>query len=146
LLRRPRVAERAGIFEISARFLLGPCWRWLPDDGRWTAFGHTFGHTPHDAKECLVGARCAALRAVKRIDDVGLRSGVRFAVMALVVLPLLPEGPYGPFGGVRPCELWALVLFFSGLSVGGLGAPGRQIDRIIVRGILNRLGAATACG
>jgi uncharacterized membrane protein (DUF4010 family) len=56
---------------------------------------------------------------VRRIDDVALRSGVRFAVMALVVLPLLPEGPYGPFGGVRPRVLWALVLFFSGLSFAG---------------------------
>ncbi len=56
---------------------------------------------------------------VQRIDDVGLQSGVRFAVMALVVLPLLPEGPYGPLGGVRPRELWALVLFFSGLSFAG---------------------------
>jgi uncharacterized membrane protein (DUF4010 family) len=56
---------------------------------------------------------------VQRIDDVGLRSGVRFAVMALVVLPLLPEGPYGPLGGVRPRQLWALVLFFSGLSFAG---------------------------
>jgi uncharacterized membrane protein (DUF4010 family) len=54
-----------------------------------------------------------------RIDDVGLRSGVRFAVMALVVLPLLPEGPFGPFGGLKPRELWALVLFFSGLSFAG---------------------------
>jgi uncharacterized membrane protein (DUF4010 family) len=67
---------------------------------------------------------------VRRIDDVGLRSGVRFAVMALVVLPLLPEGPYGPLGGVRPRELWALVLFFSGLSFAGYVArrvvgPGR---------------------
>lgn len=56
---------------------------------------------------------------VQRIDDVGLRSGVRFAVMALVVLPLLPEGPYGPLGGIRPRELWVLVLFFSGLSFAG---------------------------
>jgi uncharacterized membrane protein (DUF4010 family) len=56
---------------------------------------------------------------VRRIDDVGLRSGVRFAVMALVVLPLLPEGPYGPFGGIRPRDLWTLVLFFSGLSFAG---------------------------
>jgi uncharacterized membrane protein (DUF4010 family) len=56
---------------------------------------------------------------VRRIDDVGLRSGVRFAVMALVVLPLLPEGPYGLLGGIRPRELWALVLFFSGLSFAG---------------------------
>jgi uncharacterized membrane protein (DUF4010 family) len=55
----------------------------------------------------------------RRIDDVGLRSGVRFAAMALIILPLLPEGPYGPFGGVRPRELWALVLFFSGLSFAG---------------------------
>jgi uncharacterized membrane protein (DUF4010 family) len=56
---------------------------------------------------------------VTRIDDVGLRSGVRFGVMALVILPLLPEGPYGPLGGVRPRELWLLVLFFSGLSFAG---------------------------
>jgi uncharacterized membrane protein (DUF4010 family) len=56
---------------------------------------------------------------VQRIDDVGLRSGVRFAVMALVVLPLLPEGPYGPLGGIRPREIWMLVLFFSGLSFAG---------------------------
>jgi uncharacterized membrane protein (DUF4010 family) len=56
---------------------------------------------------------------VRHIDDVGLRSGVRFAVMALVILPLLPEGPYGPLGGVRPRQLWALVLFFSGLSFAG---------------------------
>ena len=53
---------------------------------------------------------------VKRIDDVGMRSAVRFGVMALVVLPLLPQGPYGPLGGIKPQELWALVLFFSGLS------------------------------
>ena len=59
-------------------------------------------------------SRLHALAA--RIDDMGLRAGVRFAVMALVVLPLLPRGPFGPFGGVRPRELWALVLLFSGLS------------------------------
>jgi uncharacterized membrane protein (DUF4010 family) len=60
-----------------------------------------------------------------RIDDVGLRAGVRFAVMALVVLPLLPQGPFGPLGGVRPRELWALVLFFSGLSF--LGYIARRV-------------------
>jgi uncharacterized membrane protein (DUF4010 family) len=67
---------------------------------------------------------------VQRIDDVGLRSGVRFGVMALVILPLLPEGPYGPLGGIRPRELWLLVLFFSGLSFAGyvarrVAGPGR---------------------
>ena len=59
-------------------------------------------------------SRLHALAA--QVDDVDLRSGVRFGVMALVILPLLPEGPYGPFGGVRPRALWAFVLFFSGLS------------------------------
>jgi uncharacterized membrane protein (DUF4010 family) len=67
---------------------------------------------------------------VARIDDVSLRAAARFGVMALVILPLLPMGPYGPLGGVRPRELWALVLFFSGLSFVGYVArravgPGR---------------------
>jgi uncharacterized membrane protein (DUF4010 family) len=56
---------------------------------------------------------------VEAIAEPGLRAGVRFAVMAAVVLPMLPEGPYGPWGGVRPRQLWALVLFFSGLSYAG---------------------------
>jgi len=56
---------------------------------------------------------------VARIDDVSLRAAVRFGVMALVVLPVLPSGPYGPLGGIRPRELWAIVLFFSGLSFAG---------------------------
>ena len=82
---------------------------------------------------------------VQRIDDVGLRSGVRFAVMALVVLPLLPEGPYGPFGGIRPREIWALVLFFSGLSFAGylarrLVGPGHGL---MVTGLLGGLVSST---
>ena len=53
---------------------------------------------------------------VSKLDLVEVRAGARFAVMAAVILPLLPEGPFGPYGGVRPRQLWALVLFFSGLS------------------------------
>jgi uncharacterized membrane protein (DUF4010 family) len=56
---------------------------------------------------------------VARLDDAGLRASFRFGVMALVVLPLLPTGPYGPWGGLRPRELWLLVLFFSGISFAG---------------------------
>ena len=56
---------------------------------------------------------------VARLDDASLTAGLRFAVMAVVILPLLPTGPYGPLGGVRPRELWAVVLFFSGLSFAG---------------------------
>ena len=62
---------------------------------------------------------------VARIDDVSLRAAMRFGVMALVVLPLLPAGPFGPLGGLRPRELWALVLFFSGLSF--LGYVARRV-------------------
>jgi len=84
-------------------------------------------------------------RMVRRIDDVGLRSAVRFAVMALVVLPLLPEGPFGPLGGVRPRQLWALVLFFSGLSFAGyiarrIAGPGRGY---LVAGVLGGLISST---
>ncbi len=56
---------------------------------------------------------------VRRIDDEELRAAARFGVMAIVILPLLPEGPYGPFGGIKPRELWLLVLFFTGLSFAG---------------------------
>jgi uncharacterized membrane protein (DUF4010 family) len=82
---------------------------------------------------------------VKRIDDVGLRAGFRFAVLALVVLPLLPAGPYGPFGGIRPRELWALVLFFSGISFVGflarrLAGPGQGF---LVTGLVGGLVSST---
>jgi uncharacterized membrane protein (DUF4010 family) len=65
--------------------------------------------------------------------------------MALVVLPLLPEGPYGPFGGIRPREIWALVLFFSGLSFAGylarrLVGPGHGL---MVTGLLGGLVSST---
>lgn len=82
---------------------------------------------------------------VQRIDDVGLRSGVRFAVMALVILPLLPEGPYGPLGGVRPRELWALVLLFSGLSFSGYVARHLVGPRhgYVVTGLLGGLVSST---
>jgi uncharacterized membrane protein (DUF4010 family) len=56
---------------------------------------------------------------VRRIDDEELRAATRFGVMAIVILPLLPEGPFGPLGGIRPRELWLLVLFFTGLSFTG---------------------------
>jgi uncharacterized membrane protein (DUF4010 family) len=82
---------------------------------------------------------------VARIDDVELRAGFRFAVLALVVLPLLPEGPYGPLGGIRPRELWAFVLFFSGLSF--LGYVARRIvgpgQGYLVTGLLGGLMSST---
>jgi uncharacterized membrane protein (DUF4010 family) len=98
------------------------------------------------AVEVLLLVEKSRLHALAtRIDDVDLRSGVRFGVMALVILPLLPEGPYGPFGGVRPRELWALVLFFSGLSFLGhvlrrIVGPGRGY---LVSGLIGGLVSST---
>ena len=64
---------------------------------------------------------------VGRLDDEELRAAARFGVMAIVILPLLPEGPIGPFGGIRPRELWLLVLFFTGLSFAGSAGSSLRI-------------------
>jgi uncharacterized membrane protein (DUF4010 family) len=98
------------------------------------------------ALEALLLVEKSRLHAlVQRIDDVELRAGVRFAVMACVVLPLLPKGPYGPLGGIRPRELWALVLFFSALSF--LGHVGRRLvgpgQGYLVTGLIGGLVSST---
>lgn len=60
-------------------------------------------------------------RFVRRLGEVELRAAFQFAVLALVLLPILPEGPFGPLGGVRPRDLWIVVLLISGLNfLGGL--------------------------
>ncbi len=53
---------------------------------------------------------------VDRIGDQELRAALQFAVLALVVLPLVPKGPYPQLGGIKPRDLWMVVLFFSGLN------------------------------
>ena len=56
---------------------------------------------------------------IERLDEPTLLAAARFAVMSLVILPLLPEGPFGPGPGIKPRELWLLVLLFSGMSFAG---------------------------
>ncbi|HEX8028917.1 MAG TPA: DUF4010 domain-containing protein [Vicinamibacterales bacterium] len=74
---------------------------------------------------------------VARLDDATMLAAARFAVMSAVILPLLPEGPFGPAPGVRPRELWMLVLLFSGLSFVGFvaqrmsGAAGYPLTGMI---------------
>ncbi len=58
-------------------------------------------------------------RFVDRLDETMLLAAARVAVMSVVILPLLPEGPFGPAPGIRPSELWILVLLFSGISFAG---------------------------
>jgi uncharacterized membrane protein (DUF4010 family) len=98
--------EVAGLVVIGAGFSAGLCWIAL-------ASGVI-------AISTLLLVEKSSLHAlVARIDDEELRAAARFGVMAIVILPLLPEGPYGPFGGIKPRELWLLVLFFTGLSFAG---------------------------
>ena len=56
---------------------------------------------------------------VERLDEPTMLAAARFAVMSIVILPLLPEGPFGPGPGIKPRELWMLVLLFSGISFVG---------------------------
>ena len=56
---------------------------------------------------------------VARLDEPTMLAAARFAVMSAVILPLLPAGPFGPGPGIRPRELWMLVLLFSGMSFVG---------------------------
>lgn len=75
----------------------------------------------------------------ERIDDASLRAGFRFAVMAVVILRMLPLGPFGPLGGIRPRQLWAMVLFFSALGFAGYIPPSsRTAPRLSSRGHVGR--------
>lgn len=85
-------------------------------------------------------------RFVRRIGEVELRAAFQFAVLALVLLPLLPEGPYGPLGGVRPRQLWVVVLLISGLNFLAMLAQ-RLVGRArgsTLAGVLGGLVSSTA--
>ena len=74
---------------------------------------------------------------VARLDEPMMLAAARFAVMSVVVLPLLPEGPIGTGPGIKPRELWMLVLLFSGMSFVGFiaqrmaGAAGYPLTGFI---------------
>src|SRR5512138_2570525 len=85
-------------------------------------------------------------QAVGHLDPREVRAAAQFLVMAVVILPLLPQGPYGPLGGIRPRQLWILVLFFSGLSY--LGFIARRVigerHGYVVAGLLGGLISSTS--
>ena len=87
-------------------------------------------------------------RLVGRIGETELLAAARFAAMAAIVLPLLPTelGPFGPIGVIRPRQLWALVLFFSGLSfLGFLARRALGAHRgYAVAGVLGGLMSSTS--
>ena len=78
---------------------------------------------------------------VARLDEPTMLAAARFAVMSMVILPLLPEGPFGPGPGIKPRELWMLVLLFSGMSfVGYHRAAHERRGRISADGTARRPG------
>jgi len=124
--------EAAGLVVLGAGFLAGL--------GMWIFASGLIALT-----SLLLVEKSRLHELAERLPDAGLRAGFRFAVMALVILPLLPEGPYGPFGGVKPRELWVIVLLISGLSFAGYVA--RQLvgagQGYVVTGILGGLVSST---
>jgi len=83
---------------------------------------------------------------VRRIGEVELRAALQFAVLALVLLPILPAGPYGPLGGIRPRDLWMVVLLVSGLNFAGYLARRAvgETRGTAVAGLLGGLVSSTA--
>ena len=74
---------------------------------------------------------------VARLDEPTMLAAARFAVMSVVILPLLPVGPFGPSPGIKPRDLWMLVLLFSGMSFVGFiaqrlsGAAGYPLTGLL---------------
>lgn len=67
----------------------------------------------------VLGEKDVIRKFVSRIGREEMQAALQFAVLALVVLPLLPAGPIERLGGMKPRELWAVVLLFSGLNFAG---------------------------
>lgn len=98
--------------EVAALAVLGA--GWLSGSGR-IALGSALA-----ALTALVLAEKTWMHgAVARLRSEEVAAGARFAALALVVLPILPAGPFGPGPGIRPQELWALVLIVSGIGFFG---------------------------
>jgi uncharacterized membrane protein (DUF4010 family) len=128
-----------GTTEVSALVVLGA--------GALAGSGHLALASGLAALTALVLVEKSRIHGlVHRLRSETIEAAARFAVLALVVLPLLPEGPLGPAPGVRPRELWALVLLFSGLSFGGyLALRLVGADRgYAVAGVLGGLVSSTA--
>jgi hypothetical protein len=53
LLRPQRIKNGPEIDDFRPVFYWWLGWHWVPNDGPWTGFGHTRGHTKADANVCL---------------------------------------------------------------------------------------------
>jgi uncharacterized membrane protein (DUF4010 family) len=93
-----------------------------------------------------LGEKARVHQAIAKVGAEELRAAFTFAVLALVVLPVLPSGSFGPLGGIRPRELWMVVLVFSGLNF--LGYVARRAVGLtrgdVVAGALGGVISSTA--
>lgn len=95
--------------EVAALVVLGSGWL--------SGSGHIVLGSALAALTALVLAEKTWMHGtVERLRSEEIAAGARFAVLALVVLPILPAGPFGPAPGIRPQELWILVLIVSGIG------------------------------
>jgi uncharacterized membrane protein (DUF4010 family) len=101
--------------EVAALAVLGA--GWLSGSGRITV-----GSALAALTALVLAEKTWMHGAVEKLRSEEVAAGARFAALALVVLPILPAGPFGPAPGIRPQELWALVLVVSGIGFAGYAA------------------------
>jgi uncharacterized membrane protein (DUF4010 family) len=66
---------------------------------------------------------------LKGLSEAEVQAIGRFGLLAAVILPLLPDRQYGPFDAWNPRHIWTVVIFVSGLSLGGYVATRRLGER-----------------
>lgn len=110
-----RTGDLDATTEVAALAVLGA--GWLSGSGRITV-----GSALAALTALVLAEKTWMHGAVEKLRSEEVAAGARFAALALIVLPILPAGPFGPAPGVRPQELWALVLIVSGIGFAGYAA------------------------
>lgn len=73
----------------------------------------------------------------ERFSDDDVVAVLQFAVITAIVLPLAPDQTFGPFEAINPRQIWAMVVFVSGIGLLGyialrlLGRRGLGLSGIL---------------
>lgn len=73
----------------------------------------------------------------ERFSDDDVVAVLQFAVITAIVLPLAPDQAFGPFEAINPRQIWAMVVFVSGIGLLGyialrvLGKRGLGLSGIL---------------
>lgn len=73
----------------------------------------------------LLAFRDELHRWIADLSQADIKGILRFGLIALVALPLLPDRSYGPYAAWNPHAIWLVIVFVSGLSLGGYFAVRR---------------------